>query len=132
VNPADVGARFARAVAAKDAATLLDVLSPDVDFRAMTPGRFWEASTSRTVVDDIVLGAWFEPTDHIDVLEWVEPGESVGPRHRVGYRVRATNPGGTFVVEQQAYFELDNERISWLRVMCAGFVPVDARTSEAP
>jgi hypothetical protein len=130
VNPTDVGARFARAVAAKDAATLLDVLSPNVDFRAMTPGRFWEASTSTEVVDDIVLGLWFEPTDHIDALEWVEPGESVGPRHRVGYRVRVTNPDGAFVVEQQAYFELDNERISWLRVMCAGFVPADAQTSD--
>jgi hypothetical protein len=35
-----VGERFARAVAAKDAPALLGLLAPQIDFRAMTPGRF--------------------------------------------------------------------------------------------
>jgi hypothetical protein len=122
---ADVGTRFVKALATKDAPALLDVLSPNVDFRAMTPGRFWEASTAKEVVDDIVLRYWFEPTDHIEALEGIEPGESVGPRHRIGYRVRVKNADGAFAVDQQAYFEVDNERISWLRVMCAGYVPAD-------
>jgi hypothetical protein len=125
----DVGIRFVKALAAKDAAALLDVLSPDVDFRALTPGRAWEASTAKEVVDDIVLRHWFEPDDHIDALERIEPGESTGPRHRIGYRVRVKNPNGTFDIDQQAYFEVDNERISWLRVMCAGFVRADTTTA---
>ena len=121
----DVGTRFAKAFAAEDASALLDVLSPDVDFRALTPGRAWEASTAKAVVDEIMLRRWIEPRDHVEALEWVEPGRSVGPRHRVGYRLRVRNDDGAFVVDQQAYFEVDNERITWLRVMCAGFVPAD-------
>ena len=121
----DVGIRFAQAFAAQDASALLDVLGPDVDFRALTPGRAWEASSAKEVVDDIMLGHWIHPSDHVEALEWVEPGRSAGPRHRVGYRLRVRNDDGTFVVDQQAYFEADNERITWLRVMCAGWVPVD-------
>lgn len=121
----DLGIRFAKALAAKDVPALLDVLSPDVDFRALTPGRAWEASSAKDVLDDIVFRIWFEPTDHIEALERIEPGESVGPRHRIGYRLRVQNADGAFAVDQQAYYEVDNERITWLRVMCAGFVPVD-------
>lgn len=121
----DVGIRFVKALAVKDVPALLDVLSPDVNFRALTPGRAWEALTAKDVVDDIVLRHWFEPTDHIEGLEWIEPGKNAGPRHRLGYRFRVRNDDGLFVVDQQAYFEVANERITWLRVMCAGFVPAD-------
>ena len=31
----------------------LDVLAPDVDFRAMTPNRFWESRSAREVVEEI-------------------------------------------------------------------------------
>ena len=40
----DIGQLFAEALAKKDAPGLLDVLDPDVDFRGLTPSRFWEAS----------------------------------------------------------------------------------------
>jgi len=121
----DVGIRFAKAFAAQDASALLDVLRPDVDFRALTPGRAWEASSAKEVVDGIMFGHWIHPSDHVEALEWVEPGRSAGPRHRVGYRLRVRNDDGAFVIDQQAYFEADNERITWLRVMCSGWVPVD-------
>jgi hypothetical protein len=39
-----LGERFARALAAKDFAQVTDLLHPEVDFRGMTPGRFWEAT----------------------------------------------------------------------------------------
>ena len=40
-----LGPRFVAALAAKDHAELASLLHPGVDFRGMTPGRFWEAST---------------------------------------------------------------------------------------
>jgi hypothetical protein len=123
--PAPAGERFARAIAAKDAPALLDVLAPDVDFRAMTPGRFWEAGSAREIVDDVILGHWFEPSDHIDALESVE-SETVADRERVIYRFHVTNADGSFVVEQSAYFAVVDDRISWLRIMCAGYRPVRA------
>jgi hypothetical protein len=32
-------------------------------------------------------------------------------------------PDGEFVIEQQAYLETDGDTISWLRIMCTGFLP---------
>jgi hypothetical protein len=119
-----IGKRFARALADKDREALLEVLDPNVDFRAMTPDDSWEASSAKALVDEILFGAWFEPGDHIDSLDAVETG-TVANRHRVSYRLRVHNPGGAFLLEQQAYFDPGDDRIKWLRIMCSGFQPVD-------
>jgi len=118
-----LGQKFAEALAKKDRTALLELLHPAVDFRGMTPGGFWEATSAAELVDDILLGAWFEPTDHIDELESVEMGEVVD-RARVGYRMRVTNEDGTSAVEQQAYYEAVGDQITWMRVMCAGMRPL--------
>ena len=116
----DLGMDFAEALAHKDAARLKALLRPDVGFRAMTPGCFWESDSANTVVDDILLGQWFEPCDEITHVSGIETA-TIGPRQRVGYRFGVTNGEGDVVVEQQAYFEADGDQIGWLRVMCAGF-----------
>jgi len=118
-----VGEEFVQALGRKDANALRQLLRPDVDFRAMTPGRFWEASDADSVVDDIFLGKWFEPTDDIREVIAVDTA-TVGKRQRVGYRFLVENPDGPHVVEQQAYYESDGGRIGWLRVMCAGYQPI--------
>ena len=51
---ASLGEMFARALAAKDFDRLVSLLHPEVDFRGMTPGRFWEASNAVQAVDEIV------------------------------------------------------------------------------
>jgi hypothetical protein len=122
----EIGERFAHAFAKKDSPGLLEILDPEIDFRGMTPGRFWEASSAETLVDGIIFGAWFEASDHIDSLEDVQSG-SVADRDRVSYRLRVTNPDGVFVVEQQAYFGVENDRINWLRIMCSGYRQIDDR-----
>lgn len=118
----ELGEGFVRALVAKDAAGLKGVLAPEVDFKAMTPGQFWEAERADEVVDDIVLGYWFQPTDDIEALEHLETS-SVGGRQRVTYRIRVRRDQDTFLVEQQAYFDVNADRISWLRIMCAGYQP---------
>jgi hypothetical protein len=120
----DMGARLGKAIATKDRAGLLDVLAPELDFRAMTPSKFWEAQTASEVVDEVVLGKWFEPTDHIDALDDLQTS-TVADRDRVAYRLRVSNEEGTFLVEQQAYFAVEDDRITWLRIMCSGYRPVD-------
>src|SRR4029453_7129187 len=119
-----VGERFARAIAAKDAPALLALLAPRIDFRAMTPGRFWEADSSAQLVDEVILGTWFGPTDRIEAIEEIESGK-VADRERVGYRFRVTNDDGVFLVEQQAYLGVGDEGITWLRIMCSGFRRMD-------
>ena len=119
--------RFAAALAAKDAAALRSLFASEVDFRALTPGRAWEASTRDAVIDEVILGSWFEPGDVIRQVEAVQHGQ-VGPRTRIGYRLRVESAGQAYTVEQQAYCDLSDGKITWLRVLCSGFVPV-AETS---
>jgi hypothetical protein len=118
-----IGEQFVRAVAAKDGEALREILAPEIDFRALTPGRFWEASSAAEVVDDVILAHWFATGDRIDRVESIEHGVVVD-RERVGYRLRVTNDDGEFIVEQQAYFDVEDGRIAWLRIMCAGYQPV--------
>jgi hypothetical protein len=118
------GERFARAIAAKDAPVLLGLLAPEIDFRAMTPGRIWEVDSPAQLVDEVILGTWFEPTDRIDAIEAIENGE-VADRESVRYRFRVTNDDGAFLVEQQAYLGVSDEGINWLRIMCSGYRPID-------
>jgi hypothetical protein len=118
-----LGERFARALADKDSAGLKALLQPILDFRAMTPSRFWESTDVDEVVDDTILGTWFEPTRRITDLVAVET-DRIGSLQRVAYRFTVRRPDGEFTIEQQAYYEVEGGRISWLRVMCTGFVPL--------
>jgi hypothetical protein len=113
---------FVRALAAKDATALRTVLAPDISFRALTPNAFWEGDEADTVIDKILLGEWFEPTDDVREVLALET-DTIGTRERVGYRLLVDNPDGQYVVEQQAYFESDGDRITWLRIVCSGFQP---------
>jgi hypothetical protein len=116
----DLGTRYVEALAAKDTETLLGLFAPDVYFRGMTPGRFWEADSPREVVED-VLYSWFEPADVIEGIERVDVG-TVVDRERVDYLFRVRNHDGVFAVEQRAYFDVDADgRISRMHAMCAGF-----------
>jgi hypothetical protein len=120
-----IGEQFAIALSRKDAAELKALLRPGLDFRAMTPRKFWESDDPAVIVDDIMLGTWFDPTNEITALQHVETGE-VGSRNRVAYRFEVVNGGGVHNVEQQCYFEVEQGKISWMRIMCAGYMPADA------
>ena len=119
-----LGDRFARAIADKDADALRALLTDDVDFRAMTPGRFWEGSTPDDVVD-AALGHWFDAGDRIDELVHVSAGATVVDTAAFGYRVRVTNDDGPHLVEQQGYYRASGDRIGYLRLMCSGYRPLD-------
>jgi hypothetical protein len=115
------GERFARALAAKDRATLRSLFADTVDFQALTPGRHWSAGTAGEVVDQIVLGKWFDPSDDIQRLESVSTSQLPGREH-VDYRLRVRNADGDHVVEQQIYYDTDGARITWMRVLCSGYL----------
>ncbi len=115
-----LGEDFVAALSARSGDQLRAVLAPDVDFKGLTPGRFWEATDADTVVDDIILGAWFEDSDHIRDVVDVQTGV-LPDSERVGYLLRVDNADGEFLVEQQAYYEEDAGRISWMRVVCSGY-----------
>jgi hypothetical protein len=115
------GERFARAVSVCDRAALLEILAPDLDFRAMTPGRSWEATSAAEALDAI-LGTWFGGSRRITAVESIEC-DSIADVERVGYRFRAVDGDRESIVEQQAYLEVDDGIVTWLRIMCTGFRP---------
>jgi len=116
-----LGADFARAFCDKDSARVRELLHAEIDFRGLTPNRFWEASDRDEVVE-ILFGNWLEDTDHVDGLEGIE-ADTVADRERVGYRFSVSNPDGRFLVEQQAYLSTRDGQIDWIRVVCSGFRP---------
>ncbi len=103
---------------------MLEVLAPDVDFRGLTPGGFWEGSTPEEVLE-VVFGSWFADSDHIEQLVSVDLGRVVDRGH-VSYQLLVRNDAGPHLVEQHAYFDERDGRIGWLRVMCSGYRPLDA------
>ncbi len=122
---ASLGSSFAAALALKDFDRIRDLLDPEIDFRGLTPRRFWEAEDPEAVVSG-VLRQWLEDSDEILELLHVETGV-VADRERVGYRFLVRTPEGLFEVEQQAYIGEHAGRIGWMRVLCSGFRSVEGK-----
>lgn len=116
-----LGERFVEALASKDAARLGALLHPEIDFRGLTPNRFWEAH-DRDAAVEIVLDSWFAPDDELEELLAVEV-DTVGDRDQLRFRFRGRNGEGPFVVEQQAYLSERDGCIGWMRVVCSGMRP---------
>jgi hypothetical protein len=120
----DAGQLFVRAIADKNADDLKALLAPDLNFKALTPRKFWEAADADDLVDRVILGTWFTPSDVVERVEEVE-SDVLADLERVRYRFALRNPDGRFAVEQQAYYTVHGGRIDYLRVMCSGYRPVN-------
>jgi hypothetical protein len=72
---------------------------------------------------EILFGSWVEDQDVVDGVEWVEKGDDVADTHRVAYRFALSNQDGPHVMEQQAYYRTEGDRIGYLRVLCSGWRP---------
>ena len=124
-----LGERFARALAGRDSAALCSLLAYPVDFQALTPGRHWQAATGEQVVGEIIFGQWFGGAE-IRELCSVTTGQVAGREH-VAYRLRVQRSGSEYLVEQQAYYDTDGTRITWMRVLCSGYQAVQDRGAVA-
>ena len=96
------------------------VLHPEVDFRGLTPNRFWEAH-DRDAVLEIVFGVWFGADDQLEELVLMN-SDAFADREQVRFRGR--NRDGPMVVEQQAYLTERDGLIGWMRVVCSGQRPL--------
>jgi hypothetical protein len=119
-----LGATLARAIAVRDAGRLRELFATPVRFTAVTPRRFWDADTASGVVDDVLLGTWFDPGTTILDLVAVDT-DRVGDCEKVTYRLLVRLDTGPALVEQVAYYATDGERITSMRLVCSGFRPVE-------
>ncbi|MBV9804954.1 MAG: nuclear transport factor 2 family protein [Solirubrobacterales bacterium] len=115
-----VGARFAHALAAKDFEAFYDLLHPDVNFVALTPGRVWPALGPAKGIDG-VLRHWLDGIT-VERLSDVQV-EQLSDCRRLGYRLHGRSGGRSFVFEQQAYLQETGGQISWVRLLCSGLRP---------
>jgi hypothetical protein len=117
-----LGRGFVSALSAKDMAGLTALFDPHVDFRGLTPGNEWRATNPEEVAE-VVLGSWFEPTDHVREVLKVE-ARPFADRYQLRYRLHVENDDGMFVAEQQGYYSVEQGRIIRMSVVCSGFRPV--------
>jgi hypothetical protein len=115
-----LGTRLARAIADHDEDRLRNLFATPVEFRAVTPRRFWDAETPIGIVD-IVLGTWFDRSKSVTDVTTVD--DTVGDVRRVSYRMSVTTASGQAVIEQVAYYSEADDRITQLRLVCSGFRP---------
>ena len=116
-----LGARLAVAIARRDEEALRALFATPVEFRAVTPRRFWDAATPSEVAD-IMMGTWFDRSKKIVDLCLVED-DAVGDASKVSYRMAVLTDTGPTVIEQVGYYAEHDGRITHLRLVCSGFRP---------
>jgi hypothetical protein len=110
------------AIVARDVGRAAALLHPEIDFRAMTPNRIWEAEGPEGV--EAVLREWFEdPDEDVSAIEATQPMAIEGTL-RVGWLVHISDSDGPHIFEQQAYIREREGQIDWIRVMCSGWIPL--------
>jgi hypothetical protein len=115
-----VATAFVEAVVARDYARVAELLHPEIDFRAMTPNRVWEADGPAGV--EAVFRAWLDdPDEDIEEIEATQP-ISIEDTVRVGWLVRISDGDGPHIFEQQAYVRERGGQVAWMRVMCSGWI----------
>jgi hypothetical protein len=115
-----LGRAFAEALSGKQFDDAIALLDREIEFRALTPRRNWEASDPAEVGE--ILRQWFKDTVEIEEVVAIET-DSVADRRRVAYRFQGRNEDGPFAIEQQAYYSEQGGRIVWMRILCSGFRP---------
>ena len=116
---------FVGALVARDFDRARSQLHEEIDFRAMTPNRIWEADGPGGVED--VLRNWLaDPEEEIESVAVVDQSGGAGDTERTGWLVHGRGEDGPFVYEQQAYARERDGKIGWLRVMCTGQRPPGA------
>jgi hypothetical protein len=119
-----IGTAFVEAIAARDVRRAVALLHPEIDFRAMTPNRIWEATGPGGV--EAILREWFEdPDEDVHGIAATEPVSLEGTL-RVGWLVHISDADGPHIFEQQAYVRERDARIEWMRVICSGWIPLPA------
>jgi hypothetical protein len=124
---ASVAGAWVDAIVARDFTRAVALLHPEIDFRAMTPNRVWDAEGPAGV--EAVLRKWLDdPDEDVDGIEATAP-VSIQDTVRVGWLVRIRDADGPHVFEQQAYVRQRDAQIGWMRVMCSGWIPLTASSA---
>lgn len=139
-----LGRELIAALARADFDGVRALLHPELHLRGLTPGKFNEAKGEQAVDEAIeIFKLWFfENDDRLEAVAWCEtrPVGRYG-RYKLSFGIRGKSPemadsysakrlrdlqdDADWVVEQEAYYEVRDGRISWLIMLCGGYHPAD-------
>jgi len=115
-----VGHSFLEALAGQDFEKMEALFTSQVRFRALLPPRTCEEHTAEAATG--WLRRWFGSADTLQVLQ--AAAEPVFNRLYLHYRLRTHDTAhGWRVIEQQAYADVQEDRIADLWLLCSGFQP---------
>lgn len=112
-----LGRRFVEALATKEPEAVGAVLHPEIDFRALTPNRFWDAARPRRRARDRA-GCLVRPTRCTGRARSARP-DAFADRQQGRFRFRGHNHDRPMIVEQQAYLTERDGLIDWMRIVCS-------------
>jgi len=117
-----LGRRLIDGIVAHDWAGIESCFEPNARLRAVVPQEnpFRDRVGGQEAADQI--RRWFGDADVTELVSSsVKP---VGDRVHVAYRIHEHEPGGWYLVEQQAYITAGDRGIAYLNLVCSGFRPV--------
>jgi SnoaL-like protein len=121
ISPEALGQAFVDALARRDWTGLEGCLAADIRFRAVVPNEerpFRDKTDAGGVVEQ--LKKWFADCDPL-VLEESDV-RMIRDRLVIQYRFSGHDDDGDFVVEQDAFAEVDDGKLVSMRLVCSGFL----------
>jgi ketosteroid isomerase-like protein len=114
-----MASRLSAAIAAQDATAIGACLADDVEFRGLTPRGLRERSGADGTAS--LIAAWFAYSTELELVD--VGGDEIGDKVHISYRFRGVEDGTAFVVEQQLYCWIEDDRITRADLVCSGFRP---------
>jgi hypothetical protein len=119
-TPQSPAESFVDALGRRDFDAIGATLSPDVRFRALTPGSTWGGFGVDSTL--AAIHKWFGEEEALEPVS--SNVEEISDRTHLTYRFRVKNGEGWHLVEQQAYCIVDNDKITDISIVCSGFRPL--------
>ncbi|MDQ2915523.1 MAG: nuclear transport factor 2 family protein [Chloroflexota bacterium] len=110
--------RLVEGIAGRDEAAIAACFADDARFRALVPPGLRE----RTGASDIaaLVTAWFRDSTEFDLVDM--RADEVGDRVHISYRFAGVEEGDPYIIEQQLFCTVSNEKIERADLLCSGFL----------
>lgn len=109
--------RFLELLAVRDFDGMATLMAPDLRARLLLPHGCEEHMGRGAVIGTIE--SWFGPSSEFRLIS--STTDTVGARHRLGWRVRVVRGAAAEEIEQLAFLDLGADGIERLDLLCSGF-----------
>jgi hypothetical protein len=111
--------RLVEAIAAQDQSRIADCFADGIELRALVPPGVRERSGAAEA--GALVAGWFADSTMLELAD--VSSTEVGDRLHIRYRFTGIEEGAPFVVEQQLYCTVADDKIERADLLCSGFRP---------